>query len=62
MEVAALAQVRNVSLRAGGEVVQDEDLDSLTEEELGEMLADEAGAAGDQRAAAWSVGAHSPRS
>src|SRR6266536_759016 len=50
VEVAALAQMRDVALRAGREIVEDEDLPALFEKELREMRADEARAAGDQGA------------
>ena len=58
VEVAALAQVRDVPLGAGRQVVEDEDLPAVGEQQLREMRADEAGAAGDQGAAARSVHAH----
>ncbi len=58
VEVAALAQVCDVPLGAGGQVVEDEDLPAVGEQELREMRADEAGPAGDQGTAARSVHAH----
>jgi hypothetical protein len=51
MEVAPVAQVRDIPFRSGGEVVEDEDLDAAIEEELGEVGTDEAGAARDESAA-----------
>ncbi len=61
VEVAAVAQMRDVALGAGGQVVEDEDLPAVGEEQLGEMRADEAGAAGDQGAAACRIPAHAAR-
>ena len=49
VEVAALHQVLDVPARAGREVVEDEDLLSVREQQLGEVRADEAGPARDQR-------------
>src|SRR5581483_8943691 len=51
VEAGALAQMGHVPLRAGREVVEDEDLLALVEEKLGEVGADEAGAARDESAA-----------
>jgi len=48
VEVAALAQVRDVSLRAGGEVVEDADFAARGGEGARDVRADEAGAAGDE--------------
>src|SRR3954453_560889 len=47
VEVAPLAQVRDVALRARGQVVEDEHLPALPEQQLRQMGADEARAAGD---------------
>ena len=60
VEVAALAQVGDVALRPGREVVEDEDLPAVGEQALREMRADEARAAGDQ--GALLRGAHRARS
>ena len=51
VKVAPVAQVRDVSLRSGREVVEDEDLHAALEEQLGEVGADEPGAARDESAA-----------
>jgi len=51
MEVTALTQMGDVSLGAGGEIVEDEDLHAPVEEQLGEVGADEAGPARDEGAA-----------
>ena len=48
VEPVALAEMEDVRLLARREVVEGEDLATLVEEELGEVRADEAGAAGDQ--------------
>ena len=50
MEVPAVAQMGHVALRPGREIVEYEDLPALGEQELREMGADEARAAGDQGA------------
>src|SRR4051794_23398550 len=51
MEVAALAEMRDVPLGARREIVECEDLPAVAEEEPREVRADEAGAARDERAA-----------
>jgi len=51
MEVAPVAQMRDVSLGPGGEIVEDEHLHAPVEEQLGEVGADEAGPARDESAA-----------
>ncbi len=49
VEIAVLHQVLDVPARAGGEVVEDEDLLSVGEQQLCEVRADEPGPARDQR-------------
>ena len=46
--VRSVAQVRDVALRAGREVVERVDLPAVGEQQLGEVGADEPGAAGDE--------------
>jgi hypothetical protein len=50
VEALALAELDNIRLCARREVVEGEDLPALVEQELGQVRADEAGAAGDQGA------------
>jgi hypothetical protein len=46
---------RNVRLMAGGQVVDDHDVVIRGEQRLGDVRADEAGSAGDQRAASQGI-------
>ena len=50
VEALAVAEVEDVRLLAGREVVESEDFHSFVEEELGQVRADEARSAGDQGA------------
>ena len=58
VEVAPFAQVRDVPLGTGREVVEREDLPAVVEKDLREVGADEAGSAGDEGALRWHVRRH----
>lgn len=51
MEVASVAQMRDVPLGAGRQVVEDEHLHAAVEQQLGEVGPDEAGTTRDESAA-----------
>ena len=48
VELGAIAQVLHVCEPSGGEIVEGEDLPAVIEQDLAEVGADEAGAAGDE--------------
>jgi hypothetical protein len=48
-QIAPIAEAQHELAKAGGEVVEDENLLSVREQQLGEVRADEPGRAGDQR-------------